>query len=45
MIRGIGEVLRLETESVAAFVDMPILPGYAAIQKIASVKLNTGLGR
>jgi hypothetical protein len=43
MIRRIGEVLGFEAEAVAIFVDVALLAGDGAVEKISGVELDAGL--
>ena len=43
MVRGIGKMLSLETESVTPLVHMPLLACDGSIQKVSGIKLNSGL--
>src|SRR4051812_44916678 len=44
LVRRVGEVLRLETERRALFVDLAALARDLSVQEIARVELDAGLG-
>ena len=42
MIRRIRKVLRLQAEAVATFVDVALLSGDRAVEKVSGIELNAG---
>ena len=44
MVGRVRKMLRLQAKTVTLFVNMPVFSGDGSIQKIAGIKLHTGLG-